>query len=457
MPLTRQFVAIDGESWETFLPPESSPRRGGHGKSLSSLTVACSESSPLETLLACHGDPPHNAIQIDSSEEKSTREPSHRLVHEHENCGVYDATASALKSALLLNDDDDLNCGVYDSATNALRRALQLGEGKRPVQMMNDDDDDAADIVDLGLPSRLNSSDTVLMDNRSSPGVMRLTEGGLKRHEQKSCKQPMYAPSDTHENYNEWKRHQEMRKWWKHAKQQAMERESRGAAEEAAPTTTITTADGGSKGAADHQGATVEMATPNNLARPKWSLSFRSKKTAEPLHTTPNAGDGDTVPTAHVNNNNNTCPKRQRTRSDWWVGIGKMDQVDREEKRSQRLREKELERHRKRQADAKKNLLSSIIKSHSSESMIGMTSNNKKKNTTKQLSTAAAAAVVVTAVSTIPCSICSKGERTHIATPCMHFSFCETCANKLKGRPCPVCGTDNNNNNTKSTYKQVLA
>jgi Zinc finger, C3HC4 type (RING finger) len=42
-----------------------------------------------------------------------------------------------------------------------------------------------------------------------------------------------------------------------------------------------------------------------------------------------------------------------------------------------------------------------------------------------------------------PCAICYKGERTHIAAPCMHFSFCNTCVAQLvkqEASPsCPVC------------------
>ncbi|KAL7578282.1 hypothetical protein ACA910_012695 [Epithemia clementina (nom. ined.)] len=41
-----------------------------------------------------------------------------------------------------------------------------------------------------------------------------------------------------------------------------------------------------------------------------------------------------------------------------------------------------------------------------------------------------------------PCVICHRGKRTHIATPCMHFSFCATCAIRLSDqgpRDCPVC------------------
>lgn len=45
-----------------------------------------------------------------------------------------------------------------------------------------------------------------------------------------------------------------------------------------------------------------------------------------------------------------------------------------------------------------------------------------------------------------PCFICTAAERTHIATPCMHFYFCESCVNEMlksKCRVCPICSTKN--------------
>lgn len=42
------------------------------------------------------------------------------------------------------------------------------------------------------------------------------------------------------------------------------------------------------------------------------------------------------------------------------------------------------------------------------------------------------------------CVICVKRNRTHLAVPCMHFSFCKTCASdlsrNLKHVSCPICG-----------------
>ena len=43
-----------------------------------------------------------------------------------------------------------------------------------------------------------------------------------------------------------------------------------------------------------------------------------------------------------------------------------------------------------------------------------------------------------------PCIVCRSGERTHIATPCMHFAFCGSCADKLQAKgTCSVCSRAN--------------
>ena len=126
------------------------------------------------------------------------------------NCGtyMYDSAANALRTALfLLDDNEDLKCGMYDSAANTLRTTLQFDNDEEQVQL------DADTIDDLDLPLRLIKSNTDLMGTES-PGVLRLTKGGLKCHERKSFTGPIYSPHDTPEGYIGWKGQQEMQKWW---------------------------------------------------------------------------------------------------------------------------------------------------------------------------------------------------------------------------------------------------
>jgi hypothetical protein len=55
-----------------------------------------------------------------------------------------------------------------------------------------------------------------------------------------------------------------------------------------------------------------------------------------------------------------------------------------------------------------------------------------------QASASIDAFTVCSAASTFPpCVVCRQNERTHIAAPCMHFSFCGSCVTDLT--TCPVC------------------
>lgn len=45
-----------------------------------------------------------------------------------------------------------------------------------------------------------------------------------------------------------------------------------------------------------------------------------------------------------------------------------------------------------------------------------------------------------------PCIVCDAAERSHIAMPCMHFYFCNSCADKMNATEdtvCPVCSSKN--------------
>ena len=42
------------------------------------------------------------------------------------------------------------------------------------------------------------------------------------------------------------------------------------------------------------------------------------------------------------------------------------------------------------------------------------------------------------------CAICLEGEITHVAVPCGHLRFCQSCSEELAGRTCPICRKDVN-------------
>jgi Zinc finger, C3HC4 type (RING finger) len=72
----------------------------------------------------------------------------------------------------------------------------------------------------------------------------------------------------------------------------------------------------------------------------------------------------------------------------------------------------------------------------------GSKDSRKKDGTTFTQSTAPTTSTSKTCGVTLPaCVVCREENRTHIATPCMHFSYCERCARRLSmsGRICFVC------------------
>ena len=63
----------------------------------------------------------------------------------------------------------------------------------------------------------------------------------------------------------------------------------------------------------------------------------------------------------------------------------------------------------------------------------------KKKTANQTHSTASSSAAAGPVVPV--CAVCKEGERTHIATPCMHLAFCEACAKRLRRehKACTIC------------------
>jgi len=125
-----------------------------------------------------------------------------------------------------------------------------------------------------------------------------------------------------------------------------------------------------------------------------------------------------------------------------------------ERKRAQKLREAELIRQRnmqnevqlrkEREAQAQRRLRLGDC-DNNSRSTIGSIgdsnreSNNEMVNGMNGLSDAKGTDVPSY------CVVCMEGERSHLAVPCMHFSFCEFCVKDLQTRnvtKCPVCNED---------------
>jgi len=127
-----------------------------------------------------------------------------------------------------------------------------------------------------------------------------------------------------------------------------------------------------------------------------------------------------------------------------------------EKKRSLRLKEAELLRQRnmqkevqlrkKRIAEAQRRLKLAEENEGTAESIsssaLGSTVGSNATNLDCALDTYSKKTSDIPAL----CIVCMEGERSHLAVPCMHFSFCEFCVQDMERRKvtrCPVCNEIN--------------
>ena len=114
----------------------------------------------------------------------------------------------------------------------------------------------------------------------------------------------------------------------------------------------------------------------------------------------------------------------------------------REQRRIAMLKERELERQRLLNSSRENDNPPSIFVSKTGKSNTNGNDQILQRNvsfgtTNTTLSSMRSPSCVLS-----PCVVCNGAERTHIAQPCMHFYFCEECANSLQKSSdavCPVC------------------
>ena len=374
------FVSSDGEP-TVFIEHEQKENAATDNTTLTpSPTISCSDdttmllSSPLSSLLECgHGmdqltlEPATTVLLTDTRQQEQQQDTT--WIDTTAVCTAFDT--EAIKMALLLDDDDDNDQDVASLVMVPSDSQQQKVRSKSlPAHALLDHEASLMDdsTVDFDLYRRLNKSDTDLCDGES-PGALRLTEEGLKRHERKTM--------DIQQN-----------------------------------------------------GEYVSSSSKRGLSTIR--LARAQKQAAK---TSKRGILGKSLDSVHQF----------------------MDY--KEELRIEKLRQKEIERQRKREAQAKRVLPSKIL--HIDESSVArdtgievmnepmLTSRNKKPREEETSDHAK----LSTSVKAFTCIVCSSRERTHIAVPCMHFSFCEPCAKILRKNQwaCPVCGTPH------TTYNQVFA
>jgi rubrerythrin len=134
------------------------------------------------------------------------------------------------------------------------------------------------------------------------------------------------------------------------------------------------------------------------------------------------------------------------------------NEKDKLEKREQRrismLKERELERQRQMNSLAQVAKAASHLSNEAPSTVISNKSNGISsgilESTLSFESTNTVKSSLQSPTSVInlsPCILCNARERSHVAVPCMHFYFCESCAGDMTSNPspvvCPICQTKN--------------
>lgn len=156
-------------------------------------------------------------------------------------------------------------------------------------------------------------------------------------------------------------------------------------------------------------------------------------------------------------NNEKTAPVEQPQQQDTAASFS-----SRERERIARLRQQELERQRKREQCRQDALPSKICSADESglanesgiEVMKDSVKQQQKANSkSKRLITSSRPCTLSLSKACATCVVCQLQKPTHVATPCLHYSFCAKCASNLtrNALACPVCGTPH------TTYNQVFA
>ena len=378
IPLVRRFVSVDGE--RTLFVETPSPESPKTPR-----TLGCSDvtaSSSFRSLLVCG-----NAMD-QVTQEPATVPLRHELLQLPPYCmQMYDSYSRAIKTALLLDEEDETPVMVKDETDE--------------TNIVEDDS------IDYDLINRLNKSDTDLMESEMSPGALRLTSEGLKRHERKTLKDSFHdamlastksLPVGLLAFRKEHERQQRQREL--HDQQTVLQSN---VTPEQSP----------------------QVVTPPQQDKKGIFCRLKKKRDSTAKMTTKQ------------------------------VQAQHSDVEFREQVRIANMRQKEILRQRQREAEAKRNLPSKIMNADETglADEAGIEVMNEPMLKREKRPSSGTTPKLSTSVKDMPCIVCGSQERTHIAVPCMHFSFCKSCARNLSahGWDCPVCDTP------RTTYNQVFA
>jgi len=273
--------------------------------------------------------------------------------------------------------------------------------------------------LSVDVSARVNISDTELLDGRSSPGALRLTAEGLKHHEKITFQQARRKPEKHSDELEAWRKEHETRKWYR---QKLKERE--------------------------HKLLDLSLQLQENKGNGKEnpkksrSVSFRSDNDVAELSLAPLAAMQD------LNLDKTATTQKKMS----FPLFRKRSKASAEE-----LRERERQRaHESKRAEEQKKRLENgriqwkrrefLEQQRAKEIVTGGVLNPRGSPDTHAM-TSSTLSSLSTATPILPnCVLCLEEVRTHIAIPCMHFSFCSNCVKKVQAsskNECPVCRQPN--------------
>lgn len=290
-----------------------------------------------------------------------------------------------------------------------------------PNSYAEDRNDESSSCSELSVDvsARVNMSDTDLLDGRSSPGALRLTAEGLKHHENRSFQQARKRPERHSDEFEAWRKEHETRKWYR---QRLKEREQK---------------------LLNQSLQLQENSSQKNKDNPKKGrcVSFRSDSDVAGVSLAPLAAMQHLSLHENGKQKKKTFPLfRKRSKPTAEELLERERQREREAKRleeHQKRREKERIQRKRREH----------VERQRAKEIVSGGALNRNGNIDRREMTCSTLSSLSTATPVMPhCVLCLEEVRTHIATPCMHFSFCAKCVEKLEAsnkKDCPVCRQPN--------------
>jgi hypothetical protein len=414
----------------------------------------------VEQIHATRPSPTSYRFEFDDTTEKNffvSRTTPTRM----NNNGDDDMSSASVHSISYSETDDEMGFEVEEeflpSRAVSSSLAYDSAENKVEASFSSHDtgDDDSPDTLDVTYRQWQREQHDIL-DGRSSPGAVRLTAEGLQCHEKKTFLQARKQPEQYTNELEAWRKEHETRRWYN---QQLKDR----AAQRLSQPHNQTRNSGSSTGSHSPMHRTEmerSLQSCNTLTEPRsagggWrsctvtrsesgasaaTESTTEKVTMASLLSLQRLGlHGKSLEEGGGGTNTKPKPrfplfrKRVRTRTEETVISPQRERQDTwDESPEETLQVARL-----------KGIVSgNVLTTNRSVDTHPLTTASSSLSTSSTTTTTAATSVVVVTPTMPNCVLCRTQVRTHIATPCMHFSFCANCAGKLrtfKEAVCPVC------------------